>query len=43
MCMFYYKIGLIKLQPIAKVNFKCIYLRTMVLYLQTYKLKMRQR
>ena len=37
MYLFHYKIDLIKLPPIAKVmviqNFKCIYLRTMILCL----------
>jgi hypothetical protein len=40
MFLFYYKIGLLKLPPIAKVmknqNFKCVYLGTMILCLQTY-------
>ena len=38
--LFYCKIGLIKLPPIAKImekqNFKCVYLETMILCLQTY-------
>ena len=41
MFLFYYKIGLIILTLIAKVmenqNFKCVYLRTMILCLQTYQ------
>jgi len=40
MILFYYKIGLLKLPPIAKVmenqNLKCIFLGTMILCLQTY-------
>ena len=40
MFLFHYKIGHIKLPPVAKVmetqNFKCVYLRMMILYLQTY-------
>jgi len=38
--IFHYKIGLIKLPPIAKLmenqNFECIYLGSMILCLQTY-------
>ena len=40
MFLFYYKNCLVKLPPIAKVmenqNFKCVYLGTMILWLQTY-------
>ena len=40
MFLFYNKIGLIKLPSIVKVmenqDFKCIYLVTMILWLQTY-------
>ena len=40
MFLFHYKIGRIKLAPNAKVvenqNFKCVYLRTMILCIQTY-------
>ena len=41
MLLFYYKLGIITLPPIAKImenqNFKCINLGTMILRLQTYK------